>query len=64
MQDLDSEQLTVVTGGTRKLDAQTELALTKLASDIKDLGHNNTQNQNSTLTMLLMAALVSKQRGG
>lgn len=64
MQDLDPEEMTAVTGGARRVDAQTELALTKLASDIKSLGQNNTQNQNSTLTMLLAVAIASRNRGG
>lgn len=65
MQDLDIAQLITVTGGTKnvanKSDDQTELALTKLASDIKDLGRNNNQ-QNTQLTTLLAVALMSRFR--
>ena len=63
MDDLEFEELITVTGGaTRKIDPQTELALTKLSSDIKELGSNNTQNQNSQLTMLLAVAIASRLR--
>lgn len=66
MQDLDSDQLITATGGTKtvasnKSDEQTELALTKLASDIKDLGRNNNQ-QNTQLTTLLTVAIMSRFR--
>lgn len=62
MQNLDIDQVLTVTGGAKnKSDDQTELALTKLASDIKDLGRNNNQ-PNTQLTTLLAVAIMSRFR--
>ena len=66
MKHLDLDTLVTVTGGTetvagaRKLDTQTEAALTKLASDVKDLAQP-TQNQSGQLmTMMLMTRLMNR----
>lgn len=43
-----------------KLDQQTELALTKLSSDLKDLARPQ-QSSNQQLTMLMAAAIMSRR---
>ena len=51
----------VVGGASSKLDQQTELALTKLSSDLKDLSRPQ-QNTNQQMTMLMAAAVMSRFR--
>jgi hypothetical protein len=65
MKDVAATDLTVVVGGatsvsSRTLDQQTQLALTKLNSDIKDLASPQ-QNTNQQL-LLMMTAMIASRR--
>ena len=65
MKEVAATDLSNVIGGassvSAKLDQQTELALTKLNSDLKDLSRPQ-QNTNQQLTMLMAAAMMSRLR--
>jgi hypothetical protein len=65
MTEVAATDLSTVVGGassvSAKLDQQTELALTKLNSDLKDLARPQ-QNTNQQLTMLMAAAMMSRFR--
>ena len=69
MKTIDLQTLETVTGGTqtvagaKKLDTATEQALTKLASDVKDLAKGGT-NQQSQTTQLLTVMMMSKMMRG
>ena len=68
MQTIDLQTLATVTGGTqtvsgaKKLDDATTQALTKLASDVKDLAKPN--NQQSQTTQLMTVMMMSKMMRG
>ena len=64
---VDLDNLVTVTGGTqtvagaRKLDTQTEAALTKLASDVKDLAKTPANSQmNQLMTMMVMSRMMQR----
>lgn len=62
MQTIDNDLLTTITGGraratTDKLDTKTELALTSLTSNIKELAK---PQQNNQLTQLMTFAMMSR----
>jgi hypothetical protein len=64
---VDLDTLVTVTGGTatvagaRKLDTQTEAALTQLASDVKDLAKAPANSQtNQLMTMMMMSRMMSR----
>ena len=65
MKEVAATDLSTVVGGassvSAKLDQQTELALTKLNSDLKDLATPQ-QNTNQQLTLLMAAAMMSRFR--
>jgi hypothetical protein len=65
MTEVEATDLENVVGGassvSAKLDQQTELALTKLNSDLKDLARPQ-QNTNQQLTMLMTVAMMSRFR--
>jgi hypothetical protein len=66
MKTIDLDTLVTVAGGAetvagaRKLDTQTEAALTKLASDVKDLAQPAQNQANQLMTMMLMSRLMSR----
>ena len=66
MKEVDPNELMEVMGGartvsgSRRVDAQMELALTKLSSDISALARPQ-QTQTQTLTMM-MAAMIASRR--
>jgi len=64
MQTIDTDLLLSITGGRARasttLDAKTETALTKLASDVKDLAK---PQQNTQLTTLMTVAVMSRLAG-
>jgi hypothetical protein len=66
MKTIDLTTLVTVTGGaetvagSRTLDTQTEAALTKLASDVKDLAKPADNQTNQLMTMMLMSRLMSR----
>ncbi len=67
MTNLDLDTLVTVTGGTatvagaKQLDTQTEAALTKLASDVKDLAKAPANSQmNQLMTMMVMSRMMSR----
>jgi hypothetical protein len=64
---LDLDTLVTVTGGTatvtgaKQLDTQTEAALTKLASDVKDLAKAPANSQmNQLMTVMMMSRMMSR----
>lgn len=67
MTHLDLDTLVTVTGGTatvagsRGLDTQTEAALTKLASDVKDLAKAPQSSQlNQLMTVMMMSRMMAR----
>ena len=67
MTNLDLDTLVTVTGGTatvagaKQLDTQTEAALTKLASDVKDLGKAPANSQmNQLMTVMMMSRMMQR----
>jgi hypothetical protein len=66
MTKLELDLLVTVTGGTatvagaKQLDTQTEAALTKLASDVKDLGKAPANSQMNQLMTLMMSKMMSR----
>lgn len=66
MKTIDLATLVTVTGGaetvagSRTVDAQTEAALTKLASDVKDPAQPPTNSSNQLMTMMLMSRLMNR----
>jgi hypothetical protein len=67
MKTIDLDTLDTVTGGTetvagaRGLDTQTEAALTKLASDVKDLAKAPANSQmNQLMTMMVMSRMMQR----
>ena len=66
---LDLQALETVTGGTQtvagsaKLDDATTQALTKLASDVKDLAKGGTNNQSQTTQLLTVMMMAKLSRG-
>ena len=64
---VDTDTLGTVTGGTatvagaKQLDTQTEAALTKLASDVKDLAKAPANSQmNQLMTVMMMSRMMSR----
>jgi hypothetical protein len=67
MNRVDPNELSRVIGGAssvsqQKLDQQTELALTKLNSDLKDLARPQPNQSQQTMTMMMMAMMASRMR--
>lgn len=67
MKEFDPDELLRVIGGAssvsqKKLDQQTELALTKLSSDLKDLAKPQQTQSQQTMTMMMMAMMASRMR--
>jgi hypothetical protein len=67
MTNLDLDTLVTVMGGTatvagaKQLDTQTEAALTKLASDVKDLAKAPANSQmNQLMTVMMMSRMMSR----
>lgn len=67
MTTIDPGTLFTVTGGTatvagsRGLDTETEAALTKLASDVKDLGKAPATSQmNQLMTVMMMSRMMQR----
>ena len=65
MQNIDLDDLALVTGGRARAndsstDSATELALTKLASDIKELAKPPAQN-NQMMTMMMMGLMMRRR---
>jgi len=67
MTKLELDLLVTVTGGTatvagaKQLDTQTEAALTKLASDVKDLAKAPANSQmNQLMTVMMMSKLMQR----
>jgi hypothetical protein len=67
MKAVERDELMNVIGGRnsvaeKKLDQATELALTKLQSDLKDLAQPQ-QNQSQQFMTMMMAAMMAKRVG-
>jgi hypothetical protein len=67
MKNIDLDTLVTVIGGTqtvagaRGLDTQTQAALTKLASDVKDLGKEPANSQmNQLMTVMMMSKMMPR----
>ena len=68
MKEVDQDELMRVIGGAssvsqKKLDQATELALTKLNSDLKDLAQPQQNQSQQMMTMMMTAMLASRMRG-
>jgi bacteriocin-like protein len=65
MKEVDINELATVLGGARSVagssryNAQLELAMTKMASDLKDIARPNQQAQ--TMTMMAMAMMAMRR---
>ncbi len=60
MKTLDTQDLSLVSGGLSKTD-QVSTALTQIQSSIKDVATQNNNGGNSTTTMMLMGMMMSQR---